>query len=68
MQSINLPDKQLFRVDEVAGYLRRSKDTVYRWCRDGDLKYIRINGRGILIPKASIADVVRLSSECYIDC
>lgn len=60
-----LPNKQLFRVDEAAQYFRRTKRTIYRWCEDGKLKHIKINGREILIPKESIYGVIRLSSDCY---
>jgi len=61
-----LPDKQLFRVDEAAQYVRRTKQTVYNWCRDGDIRCVRIHRRGILIPRSAILEIIRFSSECYI--
>ena len=66
MQKIpQLPNKQLFRVDEAAQYFRRTKQTIHAWCRDGKLRHIRINGRGILIPRDAMTDIIRLSSDCY---
>lgn len=40
-----LPDKDLFRVDEVAEYLDVTQSTIYRWVQHGHLpaeKYIRV--------------------------
>ena len=61
-----LPDKKYFRCDEAAEFFRRDVRTIYRWCRDGKLHHIRVGGRGLLIPRTAMADVIRLSSECYI--
>ena len=61
-----LPDKDLFRVDEAAKYVCRTKRTVYNWCRDGNIRYVRVQNRGILIPREAIAEIIRLSSDCYV--
>ena len=61
-----LPDKKHFRVDEAAQFFCRNRRTIYRWCRDGKLRYIKVHNRSILIPREAMAEIIRLSSECYI--
>ena len=60
-----LPEKKHFRVDEAAEFFCRTRRTIYNWCRDGKLRHVRVNNKGILIPRDAMADVIRLSSECY---
>lgn len=48
-----LPDKPLFRVDEVADYFSVSKQTIYLWIDHGHLKAEKYN-RIIRIPRQSI--------------
>jgi len=50
---ITLPDKDLFRVDEVAEYYTVSVKTVYRWIEKGALISIKIGGI-IRIPREAI--------------
>ena len=59
-----LPVKTYYRPDEVADFFSRSQQTVRRWCRDGKLRSVRVQGR-ILISREAISEVIRLSSECY---
>ena len=67
MQKLDgLPEKKHFRADEAAQFFCRSKKTIYRWCRDGKLRHIKVQGRGVLIPREAMAEVIRLSSECYL--
>ncbi len=40
-----LPDKDLLRTDEVADYLRVSRDTIYRFFNAGTLPFIKIGGQ-----------------------
>lgn len=42
-----LPDKPLLRVDEVADYFDRSKQTVYLWIQHGHLK-VKYTPRGTI--------------------
>ena len=60
-----IPEKSLFRVDEAAQIVRRSKRTLYRWCTDDRIRYVKVQRRGILIPRDALVEVIRLSSECY---
>ena len=62
---IQLPEKQYMRVDEVANLACRSKRTVYRWCRDGKIDFVRVGDWGMLIPTTAVCQVIRLSSDCY---
>jgi len=60
-----IPEKSLFRVDEAAQICRRTKQTIYNWCRDDRIRYVKVQRRGILIPRDALVEVIRLSSECY---
>jgi excisionase family DNA binding protein len=53
---ITLPDKELFRVDEVAEYFTVTVKTVYRWIDKGALISIKIGG------------IVRISREAILNC
>jgi len=41
---INLPNKALFRPDEVAEYLSVSRKAVYAWIASGKLEAVKISG------------------------
>ena len=60
-----IPEKSLFRVDEAAQIVRRTKQTIYNWCREDRIRYVKVQRRGILIPRDALVEVIRLSSECY---
>lgn len=51
---INLPDKLLFRPDEVAIIFDISIKTVYNWCATGILKSINPSGKCLRIRRASV--------------
>jgi excisionase family DNA binding protein/PAS domain S-box-containing protein len=53
-----LPDARMLTVEEVAGELRVSKETVRRWVRSGQLPCIKLP-RGIRIPSEVIKDLIR---------
>jgi excisionase family DNA binding protein len=58
--AVDLPDKRLLRADEVAECLCISKRTVYTWCENGKLAFIRINGV-IRIPRGSVIEIISVS-------
>ncbi len=57
-----LPDARMLTVEEVAGELRVSKETVRRWARNGQLPCIKLP-RGIRIPSEVIKDLIRTNLE-----
>ncbi|MHB8110514.1 MAG: helix-turn-helix transcriptional regulator [Syntrophorhabdaceae bacterium] len=53
-----LPNKDLFRLNEVASYLDVSKSTLYRWISEGvpgagDLQVVKV-GKGLRIRRSEI--------------
>ncbi len=60
-----LPDKKLFRVDEVALYLDVDRSTIYRWIIHGILPAEKYN-RVIRISRESLLDF-RFSSRLQPD-
>ena len=53
-----LPDKPLFRIDEVAGSCDVAGRTVRRWIAGGQLDFVRLE-RGIRVPKAALIKLLR---------
>ena len=56
-----LPQKDLFRLDEVAIYLDVSKSTLYRWISDGipgngQLEVVKV-GKGLRIKRTTILKI-----------
>ena len=51
---IGLPDKELFRVEEVAEYFGVTKKTIYLWIDHGHLKAEKISGSIIRISRDSL--------------
>ena len=61
---IQLPDKQLFRPDEVADLLRiKSVETVHGWIRAGKIKYVLTPGGQKRIPRAEVERITREMQE-----
>lgn len=56
-----IPQKDLFRPDEVAKCLSISRATVYRWIYEGKLKSIKVGNRLIRIPRYAILKVLKSS-------
>jgi len=52
-------NKQLLRVNEVAGVLNVSRWTVYRWVAEGRLRGTKIGKGSLRIFHESIADLVQ---------
>jgi excisionase family DNA binding protein len=55
---IELPDKQLFRPDEVADIFSVSKRTVYTWLDNGTLTGVKIAGTTVRVDRESIEGVI----------
>ena len=53
-----LPDKLLFRVDEVAGICDVAGRTVRRWIAAGRLDFVRVK-RAIRVPRSALIKVLR---------
>ena len=52
---IEIPNKELFRLDEVAAILNmKSTRTVYEWIRRGKIRYIRTPGGQRRIPRKEL--------------
>lgn len=56
-----LPQKELFRLDEVAVYLDVSKSTLYRWIDqgipgNGQLEVVKV-GKGLRIKRSTILKI-----------
>jgi excisionase family DNA binding protein len=62
---VRLPDKELFRADEVQSLFGlRSVTTVYGWIRDGKIKYVVTPGGQKRIPRS---EVERITMEIHVD-
>jgi excisionase family DNA binding protein len=61
---IQLPDKQLFRPDEIAELMRiKSVETVHVWIRAGKIKYVLTPGGQKRIPRAEVERITREMQE-----
>ena len=61
--AFNIPEKRLFRPDEVAKMLDVSLPTVYRWCESGKLGFIRIGPRLMRIERECVISIIRVLDE-----
>jgi excisionase family DNA binding protein len=55
---IKLPEKELFRPDEVADIFSVSKSTVYTWLDNGTLTGVKIAGSTVRVDRESIEGVI----------
>ena len=60
---IDIPEKRLFRPDEVAKIFDVSVKTVYNWCDCGKLEFMRVAGRTMRIERDCIIKIIRISDE-----
>ena len=58
--AFDIPEKRLFRPDEVATILGVSRFTVYRWCDSGKLHFIRIGPRMMRVDRESVIKFIRI--------
>ncbi len=58
-QSQKNAEKELLTIDEVAGILKVSKMTLWRWCKSGRLKKIDIGG----VPRYRRSDIEKLLND-----
>ena len=52
--SFDIPEKRLFRPDEVANILKVSVRTVQRWCECGTIESFRVGPRKMHIERESL--------------
>jgi hypothetical protein len=57
----DLPNKSLFRPDEIARFFRISRSTVYRWCDEGILLACNPAPGTVRIFRSSILDAIKKS-------
>lgn len=57
---IGLPDKDLFRPDEVVAYLGISRASFYRWVKEGKIRAVKIGGKLIRITRY---EVIRIKKQ-----
>jgi excisionase family DNA binding protein len=61
---IQLPEKQLFRPDEVRDLMRlKTVETVHGWIRAGKIKYVLTPGGQKRIPRAEVERITREMQE-----
>ena len=59
-----LPDKELFRVDEVAAYFSLSVKTIYGWIDEGKIEAVKIGpSNTIRIKRENIEKMIRPIDE-----
>jgi len=57
---VRLPDKELFRPDELMELLRLKRvETIDGWIREGKLKYVLTPGGRKRIPRAEVERITR---------
>lgn len=61
--STALPNKPLFRIDEVAQFLDVPKRTVYSWHQIGSLDTVKLPGRTIRVRREEIVRIITASTE-----
>ena len=61
--AFDIPEKRLFRPDEVAKMLDVSLPTIYRWCESGKIGFIRIGPRLMRIERECVIRVIRVDDE-----
>ena len=59
--SFDIPEKRLFRPDEVASIFGVARVTVYRWCDSGKMDFIRIGPRMMRVERESVIKFIRIS-------
>lgn len=53
-----IPDKQLFRPDEIARFFEVSRRTVYRWIDEGKLRAVKIAGSTVRITREALLEII----------
>lgn len=61
--AFKIPDKRLFRPDEVAKIFDVSVKTIYNWCDCGKLEFLRVAGRTMRIERDCIIKIITISDE-----
>jgi excisionase family DNA binding protein len=56
---MKLPEKEMFRVEEVAKILSVSKSAVYAWVNDGRLKAKKVAGSSWRIKRETLMEIMQ---------
>lgn len=54
----NLPDKELFRVDEVASYFSLSVKTIYGWIDEGKIEAVKVGPSNTIRIKREVIETM----------
>ena len=63
--TVEKPNEEYLRPDEVAKKLRVSVKTVRRWTNDGKIEHVRTPGKGIRIPKRELEKLIKIMKASY---
>jgi len=58
MEMKYLPEKDLYRPDEVAAYFSVTRKTIYQWIEKGKLKAVRIANNQLRIQREEILEII----------
>jgi len=53
----DLPNKELFRPDEVAKFYSVARSTVYVWIETGKLEAVKVGGKLLRIPREALENL-----------
>jgi excisionase family DNA binding protein len=59
MEGSNLNVERLYTVQEAADYLSCTKAAIYKWMKEGRLRYVEIGLRGRRVPESALQDFLR---------
>ena len=66
--NMQIPNKQTFNTAEFAQICGVTQRSVYRWINEGKIKGVyRLGGYFYRVPRECIGQVMKLSSECYVE-
>jgi excisionase family DNA binding protein len=61
--AFDIPEKRRFRPSEVAKILNVTPQTVYRWCEDGRLDFVRVGPWNMWIKRECVVSFISICDE-----